>query len=184
MGFYKKAGQPAKSLLKGLIFMSTILAVALPLLALVGAVIIGMRCMKKTGNGKKAIARHFYALLIMLLVAGAFTLAVAAAEAPASTAADGTSAVAGAEQQTATDSGAGTATGLGLVGAGLSIGLAAIGAGIALSAGAPAAIGAVAENPKAFGKSIIFVALGEAVAIYGFIIAILMVIKIPNLPAL
>ena len=83
-----------------------------------------------------------------------------------------------------TNSGAGIATGLALVGAGLSIGLAAIGAGIALSAGAPAAIGAVAENPKSFGKSIIFVALGEAVAIYGFIIAILMVIKIPDLPTL
>ena len=61
-------------------------------------------------------------------------------------------------------------------GAALAIGLAAIGAGIALASGAPAAIGAVAEDPKSFGKAMIFVALGEAVAIYGFIIAFLMIL--------
>ena len=37
-------------------------------------------------------------------------------------------------------------------------------------------IGAVAEDPKSFGKAMIFVALGEAVAIYGFIIAFLMIL--------
>ena len=50
------------------------------------------------------------------------------------------------------------------------------GAQLALASGAPAAIGAVAEDPKSFGKAMIFVALGEAVAIYGFIIAFLMIL--------
>ncbi len=49
-----------------------------------------------------------------------------------------------------------------------------------VSASAPAAIGAVSEDPKAFGKAIIFVALGEAVAIYGFVISILIWIKLPS----
>ena len=38
---------------------------------------------------------------------------------------------------------------------------------------APAAIGAFSENPKAFGKALIFVALGEGVALYGLLISIL-----------
>ncbi|MBR6598715.1 MAG: ATPase, partial [Oscillospiraceae bacterium] len=43
---------------------------------------------------------------------------------------------------------------------------------------APAAIGAVAEEPKSFGKSLIFVALGEGVALYGFIIAFMIIGKV------
>lgn len=64
------------------------------------------------------------------------------------------------------------------IAAALAVGLAGIGGGIAVAAAAPAAIGATAEDPKAFGKSIIFVALGEGVAIYGLIIAILIVFKL------
>ena len=41
---------------------------------------------------------------------------------------------------------------------------------------APAAIGATAEDPKAFGKSIIFVALGEGFGLYGLLIAIMILI--------
>ena len=40
---------------------------------------------------------------------------------------------------------------------------------------APAAIGAVAEEPSCFGKAMIFVALGEGVALYGFLIAFLII---------
>ena len=168
--------------------ISTILTIALPMAALVVSVLFAIKCMKKTHNPKKAFSKQLVTLCVMLAVCFSLTFAVAAVEnndAAATTETEtATTAETAETATTATDSGAGLATGLALVGAGLAIGLAAIGAGIALSAGAPAAIGAVAENPKAFGKSIIFVALGEAVAIYGFIIAILMVIKIPDLPTL
>lgn len=170
--------------------ISTILTIALPLAALVASVLFAIKSMKKTHNPKKAFSKQLVTLCVMLAVCFSLTFAVAAVENNAAAATTETETTTTAEtaaqtqETTATDSGAGLATGLALVGAGLAIGLAAIGAGIALSAGAPAAIGAVAENPKAFGKSIIFVALGEAVAIYGFIIAILMVIKIPDLPTL
>lgn len=165
--------------------ISTILTIALPIAALVVSVLFALKCMKKTHNPKKAFSKQLVTLCVMLAVCFSLTFAVAAVENNDAAATETATAAETAEAATAaTDSGAGLATGLALVGAGLAIGLAAIGAGIALSAGAPAAIGAVAENPKAFGKSIIFVALGEAVAIYGFIIAILMVIKIPDLPTL
>ena len=57
-------------------------------------------------------------------------------------------------------------------------GISGIGGGIAVAAAAPAAIGATAEDPKAFGKSLIFVALGEGVALYGLLISILILAKV------
>ena len=70
------------------------------------------------------------------------------------------------------------AQGLGFLAAALATGLSALGAGIAVAAAAPAAIGAFSENEKNFGKSLIFVALGEGVAIYGLLISILIINKI------
>ncbi len=70
------------------------------------------------------------------------------------------------------------ADGMGFISAAIATGLSALGAGIAVAAAAPAAIGAISENPKNFGKSLIFVALGEGVAIYGLLISILILNKI------
>ena len=83
-------------------------------------------------------------------------------------------------QQTeeAAQSDSSSSKGLGLLAAGIVTGLAGIGGGIAVAAGAPAAIAATAENPKSFGKSIIFVALGESIALYGVVISILILNKI------
>ena len=55
--------------------------------------------------------------------------------------------------------------------AGLSTGLGCIGAGIAVSSTGAAAIGAMAEKPETFGRSMVFVGMAEGVAIYGLIIA-------------
>ena len=70
---------------------------------------------------------------------------------------------------------ASNATGLGYISAGLSTGLSCIGGGIAVGGSAPAAIGATSEDPKNFGKSIIFVALGEGCALYGMLISIMII---------
>lgn len=70
------------------------------------------------------------------------------------------------------------AQGMGFLAAALATGMSALGAGIAVAAAAPAAIGAFSENEKNFGKSMIFVALGEGVAIYGVLISILIINKL------
>ena len=57
------------------------------------------------------------------------------------------------------------------------MGIGMIGAGIAVGSGAPAAIGALTEDPKSFGKALIFVVLGEGIALYGMLIAILIITK-------
>ncbi len=148
------------------------LSVILPILALVISVWASIRCMAKTGSGKKAFGRQLLVLGVALVVCFS-TMSVAFA-AEADTAAETAAAVEQVEETE--EAGGGIAQGLSYIGAALAIGLAAIGAGIALASGAPAAIGAVAEDPKSFGKAMIFVALGEAVAIYGFIIAFLMLL--------
>ena len=81
------------------------------------------------------------------------------------------------QTQTAEAADSGASKGMGLLAAGLVTGLAGIGGGIAVAAGAPAAIAATAEDPKSFGKSIIFVALGESIALYGVVISILILQK-------
>ncbi|SDN25489.1 ATP synthase subunit C [Acetanaerobacterium elongatum] len=73
---------------------------------------------------------------------------------------------------------AGSSAGLGYLAAALVTSVSCIGAGIAVAAAAPAAIGAFSEDPKAFGKALIFVALGEGIALYGLLISILILNKI------
>lgn len=74
------------------------------------------------------------------------------------------------EAATATDA---LATGLSYIGAALAVGLSGIGGGIAVASSASAALGAISENDSAFGKALIFVGLAEGVALYGLIIAIM-----------
>lgn len=82
------------------------------------------------------------------------------------------------ETETAAEAASAGGTGLGLIAAALSTGIAGIGAGIAIASGAPAAIGALTEDSTTFGKSLIFVALGEGIALYGMLISILILNKI------
>ncbi len=64
------------------------------------------------------------------------------------------------------------------VGAGLAVGLAGIGAGAGMGPAASAGIGAISEDRSMFGTAIIFVVLIEAVAIYGLLIAILLIFAV------
>lgn len=64
-------------------------------------------------------------------------------------------------------------SGFGFIAAALSTGLATIGAGYAVGSVGSSALGAVSENPKLLGKTLIFVGLAEGIAIYGLIISIL-----------
>ena len=65
----------------------------------------------------------------------------------------------------------GLADGLRYIAAALCTGLATIGTGIAVSHAASAALGAISEDGSIMGKSLIFVALAEGIAIYGLLIS-------------
>lgn len=66
-----------------------------------------------------------------------------------------------------------TNVGSGLIAAGIAAGVSAIAAGIAVAYVGAAAVGAVSEKPEVFGRTIIFVALGEGIAVLGLVIAIM-----------
>lgn len=162
--------------------MNTFLLVmvcVLPIIGLAVSVAVGKRTLTVTRSARKAFSRHFITVVMALVLCLAFTMLASAetSEPAAAVTSETTEAVEEAS------SGAGIAVGLGFVAAAISIGLAAVGAGMALAAGAPAAIGAVSEDPKSFGKSMIFVVLGEALAIYGFIVAFFIIMKLPTIPA-
>ena len=111
-----------------------------------------------------ASARHallgnvamFFGLFVLPSVLGLTGASAAGAETAAVAAADGLS------------------VGLKYIGAGLAVGLSGIGGGIAVSSSASAALGAISENDSMFGKSLIFVGLAEGVALYGLIIALVL----------
>jgi F0F1-type ATP synthase membrane subunit c/vacuolar-type H+-ATPase subunit K len=61
------------------------------------------------------------------------------------------------------------------IGAGLAVGLAGFGSSIGMGNASSAAIGAISEDQSLFGTALIFVVLIEAVAIYGLLIALLLI---------
>ncbi|MGC9469301.1 MAG: ATP synthase subunit C [Anaerolineae bacterium] len=63
---------------------------------------------------------------------------------------------------------------LAYVGAAISVAVGSIGAGYAVAAVGSAAVGTIAERPEIFGRALLFVGLAEGVAIYGLIIAFIM----------
>jgi len=67
-------------------------------------------------------------------------------------------------------------TALAAVGAGIAIAFAGFGSAIAQGNVAAASVGAVAEKPEMFARGIIFTALPETQAIYGFLIGILVIV--------
>ena len=129
----------------------------LPVCFLVLSVVLATRAVKRGTKTKKAVAVQLVSFLVVTLFC--FGVPMVAQAADASTAAAAAS----------------SANGMGLIAAALSTGIAGIGGGIAV---APAAIGATSEDPKAFGKALIFVALGEGIALYGLLVSILILAKI------
>ena len=73
---------------------------------------------------------------------------------------------------------AGMSTGLGYIAAALATSLSGIGSGIAVASSASAALGAISEDQSIFGKSMIFVAMAEGIALYGLIISFMILGKL------
>lgn len=140
------------------VFLLPVLIVGLLALPVVYAI-------KKKKSFKRAIIGNvctFLGVMVMCTAAAPFAMdAYAEAAEPAAATAEA--------EEAASDNG------MAYLAAALAVGLGSIGGGIAVAAAAPAAIGAVSEDPKSFSKALIFVALGEGCALYGFIVALLMI---------
>jgi V/A-type H+-transporting ATPase subunit K len=64
---------------------------------------------------------------------------------------------------------------MGLLAAAIAIAGASIGAGIAVAYTGAAALAAMSERPELFGRAMVIVGLAEGIAIYGLIIAIILI---------
>lgn len=153
--------------------ITAILALA-PFAVLVATVTYAVRLVRTGISAKRALVRQ-----ICMFVAAGAVICLCAANLPVAAAED-VSADAAVEESvdTAVPADNGFAAGMAYIAAAIVTGLSGIGGGIAVAAGAPAAIGATSEDPKAFGKALIFVALGEGIALYGLLVSILILAKV------
>jgi V/A-type H+/Na+-transporting ATPase subunit K len=80
--------------------------------------------------------------------------------------------------QEAAAKGDGSAVGLGYLSAAIAIAAATLGAGIAVAVVGSAAMGAISEKPELSGRALIFIGLAEGIAIYGLIVALMILAKL------
>jgi V/A-type H+-transporting ATPase subunit K len=144
--------------------------IGLPLsLVLVGYALRDSRhdCSTAAGRFRRAVGGH---VIVFLVVYGAVALWAAQsawAQRPPSANEDADQAAGTATR------GIGVGEGLGMLSVALATGLSVLGAGYAVAVVGAAALGAIAEKPELFGRSLIFVGLAEGLAIYGLIVSIL-----------
>lgn len=148
-----------------------------PVAVIIASVVFTMKKFNSGVTARKSMKANLAAFMVAVLLVAGFAMTASAvsaddAQAPAQETAQTQEAAEEAAPK------ADNSKGLGLLAAGLVTGLAGIGGGIAVAAGAPAAIAATSEDPKAFGKALIFVALGESIALYGVVISILILNKV------
>lgn len=132
------------------------------------SVLLANRAFKKGAKAKKVLVTQVLSFLFMTILCSVGTVTINA-YAETGKAADASTQTVASETTTATKD---NNAGLGYIAMAITIGLGSLGAGFAVASAAPAAIGATSENPKVFGKALIFVALAEGVAAFSLLISI------------
>ena len=135
-----------------------LLILAVPVIFGITSILLADRAVKRGCRRKKALYMQLASFCAVFLVCFLCPMVASAAE--------------------TTEAAASSGNGLAFIGAAVATGLSCIGGGIAVGYAAPAAIGATSEDSKNFGKSLIFVALGEGVALHGMLVSILILSKI------
>jgi ATP synthase subunit C. len=138
-----------------------------PVVFLAVSVTLAIRAVKRGKKTRNAVMAQLLSFVAVCVVTFAIPMIASAASTDGAATATQT-------QTTATDN----SKSMGLLAAAIVTSISGIGGGIAVAASAPAAIGATSEDPKSFGKALIFVALGEGIALYGVLISILILGKV------
>lgn len=153
-----------------------IIALVLSIIIPFGAFLIGERNRGRFKTSLGVNCFFFFGLMLVatiMMFSGDMTAVAATGEAASETAVSGAAASGAAASRVS-----GFGAGLGFLGAALSVGLSCIGGGIAVASAASAALGAISEDQSILGKSLIFVGLAEGIALYGLIIAFMILSKI------
>lgn len=133
--------------------------IALPLLALVSAGVT-LQLRRHPRGGLRAMR-----LVNVVLLLGAGVLVVLAVTTSPATAA------------TLASASAHPYAGQALLGAAIAVAGSSIGAAIAVAYTGSAALAAISERPELFGRAMVFVGLAEGIAIYGLVVAIILIGK-------
>ena len=123
--------------------------------------------------------------IVVLSLAASFALALAvlmtsggddtsAAAVPAAAVTEAPAVVVQQTSSTTTTNDSGSA----FIGAAIAVAASALGAGIAIAYAGSAALATVSEQPDLFGRAMVVVGLAEGVAIYGLIVAVLILGKV------
>lgn len=153
---------------------SVIVIVILFAAAFMPLVLAGTNIIRKKSAKKTALIANIVSVFSLCVL----IFAVSAATIVSADTGSGDSAAAGDNTEAESGTGLSVGSGLGMIGAALATGLSCVGGGIAVASSSAAAIGAISENPKMFGQSLIFVALAEGVALYGLIISLQILAKL------
>lgn len=147
--------------------MNILLSVGLPVVFLVASVAYAIHAVNKGASRKKAVITQVISFAAVCVISMAIPMGASAADTATA-----------AQPTTTTSQAADNSKGMSMLAVAIADGIASIGGAIAVAAAAPAAIGATGEDPKVFGKALVFVALGEGIAIFGLLIGIMMLQKI------
>jgi V/A-type H+/Na+-transporting ATPase subunit K len=139
----------------------TVWLLALPVIAV--AFVVVRRLARRSGG--RALWRVVAADALLLAVA-AVVLAAALDDRPAQAA-----------SRAAAQGAASGSASAALIGAAIAVAGATIGAGIAVAYAGAAALAAVSERPELFGRAMVIVGLAEGIAIYGLVVAIILIGK-------
>lgn len=153
--------------------LTSIIFMTIPFVLILATVMYSINRVSKGLPAKSALTRQLCSFICIFAISSMLVFAVSATEAESADASVNTESSEEAEEKDSDIS-----DGLGYLAAALVTGTAGIGGGLAVASAAPAAIGATSEDPKAFGKALIFVALGEGIALYGLLVSILILNKI------
>ncbi|PPJ34381.1 ATPase [Nocardia nova] len=133
--------------------------VSLPLLIV--ACVAGTLVLRRPSRRAVALAAG---LACGLLIAGAVAVVVAASSGPAAA----VTTAAGASS---------SANGAALIAAAIAVAGSSVAAGIAVAYTGAAALAALSERPELFGRAMVIVGLAEGIAIYGLIVAVMLIAK-------
>lgn len=134
--------------------------IALPVLALVSFGIATQ--LRRHPRGGLRLMKAFN---LTLLAGGAILVVLAATSSPGAAASLGHAA-------------SPTYAGQALLGAAISVAGSSLGAAVAVAYTGSAALAAISERPELFGRAMVFVGLAEGIAIYGLVVAIILIGKV------
>ncbi|MDH4277172.1 MAG: ATP synthase subunit C [Acidimicrobiia bacterium] len=145
------------------------------------AVIIATPLAAMIPIGRRLGPRHIQRLSLGVLAASlAISLGVFAFGVNRASATTSVPATIAAPQATSADSTTNDInTGSAFIGAAIAVAASTIGAGIAVAYTGSAALATVSEQPDLFGRAMVVVGLAEGVAIYGLIVAVLILGNVP-----